>query len=473
MISENMKIVYIEPDEDIRDLYTMKLEADFSANILSFLNEKEAMGKIKLEKGKLDVNLVLIDAGIVSADFIKMYQFFVKTHFVPMLIIHDEESIKSLKGIENFKNDHICNRTLKKPIQADVFRKTITEALADQSSKANWMKHAEHGHNRVKINNFLKFNVLPCDAFIRIGDTKFVKLINGDDMYTTEVIKKYIEKNVEHLYVKQEDYPTLANTGIQTLISLYDRRGESGSNQGLQLSSIENIHNVIHEIGLTKDAAELTKKTIHSSVQLAKRVKSISDLLNKMKTSGNYIYDHSLKMSYICTAIAKHTEWGSDATVFKLSLACTMHDMTLEDDKIARIQSLSDPALKSMDPALIEIIKQHPQEAAKLIKDAKEFPPDVDFIVAQHHERPDGSGFPRGLSKLRIAPLSCVFILAHEFVTRIEEAGGAFNQKNRDSVYEALSKDMYTIGNFKKPFAGLRKAFNLAPKETDKEKGED
>ena len=174
-----------------------------------------------------------------------------------------------------------------------------------------------------------------------------------------------------------------------------------------------------------------------------------------------------MKMSYICTAIAKHTEWGSDSTVFKLSLACTMHDMTLDDDDLARIESLTDPRLELFRPEQVEAFKNHPQEAAKLIKDSKEFPADVDFIVAQHHERPDGSGFPRGLMKLRIAPLSCVFILAHEFVNRIEEMGNVYNQENRDKVYQALSQEMYTMGNFKKPFAGLRRAFNLTPKGAD------
>ncbi len=460
-----MKFLYIEPDEDIRDIYAMKLEADFSAEIISASNEKEAHQLYQNEHGRPDLVVVLIDAGAASDYFQACYNFFNKNHKIPFFIIHDGESLSKLKGIESFATDHLGNRALKKPIQADIFRKTIMECLSSNNNNLNWIKNAEHGHSKVKINNFLKFNTLPCDAFIRLGDTKFVKLINADDMYTTEVIRKYMQKNVEHLYVHQEDYPALANIGIQTLISLYDRKTETTSLQQLNLEALENIHHAIHEIGLTKEAAELTKKTIISSAGLVKRVRSIADLLNKMKSSGSYIYDHSMKMTYICTAIAKHTEWGSDSTIFKLSLSCTMHDMTLENDDLARIEILTDPRLQKFEPALIEAFKNHPQDAAKLIKDSKEFPPDVDFIVAQHHERPDGSGFPRGLMKLRIAPLSCVFILAHEFVNRIEEMGGVYNQENRDRVYQALSQEMYTLGNFKKPFAGLRSAFNLAPKE--------
>ncbi|MBI2522421.1 MAG: HD domain-containing protein [Bdellovibrio sp.] len=463
-----MKFLYIEPDQDIRDIYAMKLEADFCADIIAVSDEKEALERYQEQckngPNRPDLALVLLDAGVASTNFQALYDFFNKLHKIPFLLLYDGDSLMLLACLDTFLSDHAGNRTLKKPFRPEVFRKTVHECLSSNNNNFNWVKNAENGHNKVKIQNFLKFNSLPCDVFIRLNDMKFVKLLNANDMYTTEVIQKYIDKDVRELYVHQEDYPVLANTGLQNLISLYDRKSEFQSIQELNLESLENIHRAIQEIGLSTEAVTLTTKTIISSVRLAKGVRSIADLLNKMKSSGNYIYDHSMKMSYICTAIAKHTEWGSDSTVFKLSLACTMHDMTLNNDDLARIELLTDPRLKIFTSDEIEAFKNHPQDAAKLIKDSKAFPSDVDFIVAQHHERPDGSGFPHGLLKLRIAPLSCVFILAHEFVNRIEELGNVYNLENRDRVYQALSQEMYTRGNFKKPFEGLRRAFNLAPK---------
>ncbi|MEK6623815.1 MAG: HD domain-containing phosphohydrolase [Bdellovibrionota bacterium] len=463
-----MKFLYIEPDQNIGDIYAMKMEADFSAEIVWVPNEDVALKLFAKSPGRPDLALVFMDAGVITSHFSALYTLLNTTHRIPFFLLHDAESIKRIPGVDHFLADHAGNRMQQKPIQHDIFRKVLIECLGSSDEKGlNWIKHSEQGYNKVKIRNFLKFNVLPCDAFIRLNEVKFIKLLNGNDMYTTEVVQKYVAKAVEHLYVHQEDYPVLANNGFQTLIALYDRKVDAQSLQSLNFESLENIHTAIHEIGLTKDAIELTKKTIVSSVSLARQAKSIADLLNKMQSSGSYIFDHSMKMSYICTAIARHTEWGSDSTVFKLSLSCTMHDMTLENDDLARIELLTDPRLEKFDRPSVDAFKNHPQDAAKLIKEAKEFPADVDFIVAQHHERPDGSGFPRGLSKLRIAPLSCVFILAHEFVNRIEALGNVYNQSNRDKAYEYLNQEMYTMGNFKKPFAGLRRAFNLAPKGAD------
>ena len=42
--------------------------------------------------------------------------------------------------------------------------------------------------------------------------------------------------------------------------------------------------------------------------------------------------------------------------------------------------------------------------------------------VAQHHEAPDGTGFPHGLTHTRISNFSAVFIVAEAFVLHMETA---------------------------------------------------
>jgi response regulator RpfG family c-di-GMP phosphodiesterase len=56
-----------------------------------------------------------------------------------------------------------------------------------------------------------------------------------------------------------------------------------------------------------------------------------------------------------------------------------------------------------------------------------EIPSDVDIVVLQHHERPDGTGFPRGLHSHQISPLASVFIVAHDILDQILMLGEKFN----------------------------------------------
>ncbi len=455
-----VKIFYLDPNEDVRDLYTMKLEAHFHLEVHEYEEEKALCDALSGDLSVLGELILLITDYAVKIEapetspFMGLYK--QKLGHLPLAIMAEEETLASAPfvawcgGLEKVVG-------IRRLVGGDEFSLGIKRILA--AAQPTPPKGAPDGHTPVKIRNFLKFNLLPCDAYIRLGENKFVKLINQGDMYPEEIIRKYAIKNVSKLYVKSVEYPKLADAALRTLLALYQKKKRVEGSDA-QIEALETIHEAMKSMGITEEVAELTKKAIESSVALAKQSRDIGQLLNKMKKGGEYLYEHSLMVSYISTAIARNTEWGSDATAFKLGLAAMMHDMTLEDNKMARIQTLNDPALKGYNEEQIERYKNHPTDAAKLIAEKKEFPPDVDFIVAQHHERPDGTGFPRGLSKLRISPLSCVFILAHEFVTRIEALGGDYTAVNREKVFGDLTNEMYTTGNFKKPFEGLSKAFS-------------
>jgi hypothetical protein len=95
----------------------------------------------------------------------------------------------------------------------------------------------------------------------------------------------------------------------------------------------------------------------------------------------------------------------------------------------------------------------HPARSADIVRNFKEIPADVDLIVQQHHERPNGSGFPRGLQNNYIAPLSAVFIVGHELTQAILTQKEAFSLE--DFVED--KKPSFNQGNFKKVMAALDK----------------
>jgi HD-GYP domain-containing protein (c-di-GMP phosphodiesterase class II) len=63
-----------------------------------------------------------------------------------------------------------------------------------------------------------------------------------------------------------------------------------------------------------------------------------------------------------------------------------------------------------------KLFLSHPKDASHLIKRYfSSAPPDTDTLVFQHHELPDGSGFPLGIKAEKISPLAALFIIANEF----------------------------------------------------------
>src|SRR5690606_35399917 len=160
-----------------------------------------------------------------------------------------------------------------------------------------------------------------------------------------------------------------------------------------------------------------------------------------------YISSHSTMLAYVSCAISAKMDWSSDTTYQKLSMAALLHDITLENDELASIQTLQE--LKDQADRFTEeevrAYRFHPMSAAELCHKLPAVPSDVDVIIGQHHERPDGSGFPRKLGHSYIAPLSCIFIVAHEIVRTAFQKGSKFD------IEEVIAKneELYSVGNFK------------------------
>ena len=100
----------------------------------------------------------------------------------------------------------------------------------------------------------------------------------------------------------------------------------------------------------------------------------------------------------------------------------------------------------------IKLIKEHPKNASDIVSMFSDIPPDVDMIVMNHHERPDGKGFPLNLNHTRISPISSLFIVAHELVDFIYENEG----KDKISDFLKKNEDQYSQGYFKKVFQVLK-----------------
>jgi response regulator RpfG family c-di-GMP phosphodiesterase len=74
------------------------------------------------------------------------------------------------------------------------------------------------------------------------------------------------------------------------------------------------------------------------------------------------------------------------------------------------------------------------------------------MIVEQHHERPDGRGFPYGLTASRFNQLAAIFIVCREFVELIHEAN--FDHSQHQRIVRSL-QETYSGGHFDKAMDAL------------------
>lgn len=162
-----------------------------------------------------------------------------------------------------------------------------------------------------------------------------------------------------------------------------------------------NIYNTFYiQLGnlISKCAREILKPDIDLAVikkMILKAVcdKSILNLLMRLRVKDQYLLNHSVEVAVLCTVIGLEFEMD-DAKIKNLILAAFLHDMGMvEIDN--RVLFKTDPL--TMDE--IRLLRSHASKSVMLLSEYSNIDKEVLVIIFQHHERFNGSGYPKGLTE--------------------------------------------------------------------------
>jgi PAS domain S-box-containing protein/putative nucleotidyltransferase with HDIG domain len=147
-------------------------------------------------------------------------------------------------------------------------------------------------------------------------------------------------------------------------------------------------------IATVQDVTELRRAEEEIERTVAKFRRALQSTIEVVSTIGElrdpYTHGHEHRVGEIATAIAKEMDLSADR-VEGVRVAGYLHDV----GKIAvPAEILSKPT--RLSKAEFELVKQHAQQSYEILKGV-EFPWPVAEAAWQHHERLDGSGYPRGL----------------------------------------------------------------------------
>jgi HD-GYP domain-containing protein (c-di-GMP phosphodiesterase class II) len=113
--------------------------------------------------------------------------------------------------------------------------------------------------------------------------------------------------------------------------------------------------------------------------------------LARLKTADDYTYMHSVAVCAMMVALAR--QLGLDEEQTRLAgIAGLMHDL----GKAAMPMAVLNKPGKLTDGEF-SIIKTHPEEGYRLLLTGKDVAPLVLDVCLHHHEKTDGSGYPKGL----------------------------------------------------------------------------
>lgn len=114
--------------------------------------------------------------------------------------------------------------------------------------------------------------------------------------------------------------------------------------------------------------------------------------LARLKTHDDYSYMHSMAVCALMVSLAR--QLGMDEREAReAGLAGLLHDM---GKALMPLDVLNKPG--KLTDAEFEIMKTHPRRGFELLEEGRGVGADVLDVCLHHHERPDGKGYPEGLS---------------------------------------------------------------------------
>lgn len=285
------------------------------------------------------------------------------------------------------------------------------------------MADANPDYLTISLTIFLRIQgVLPFDVYIERAPGKFTKLFPKNEIIDQERLKSYqLEKGVQALFVKRTDY--------RVYLLYVEQIANQVLGQTKQLSAMPSEQ----VLAVIKEMTDLTMLEIivdmhvdeQSVSHAAQTVKGCLEVLGKdpislIKIIGYlakqpYLIKHSLGCSIFALLLARAMKLESQKTLISVGLGSLLHD-------VGMTQIGFDAEQKSeLSPEEWKEVRRHPELGKRMLDAVKGVSPEVKHIILQHHEQPNGQGYPNGLHKKDIYYLAKVVSIADCFAALVAQ----------------------------------------------------
>lgn len=441
-----MKVLIVDDEVAIQQIISFMLESQLKVTSIYASSGNQA---IEILKSDPEIDCVISDYSMVDGNGGDISKYLIESHSdIPFILC----STYRPEALTHFKAH---------PPQGYVQKPNLFPALYDQIT-ALPMKSAkvplEDEYCKIRSDLVLKLGLLNFDFYIQLNAHKYVKVFRKDDVFELADFERFEEKKIKYFYLKASDSKEVLGLMMKNINRLAET-GDVSRDQAVELStsSLEFIATFNSAFGLSAEVQELTHATIKMVIQTIQTNEKLAKLFEYfLVDQDSYLVSHSIVLSYFTCGLASMLGWNSEITFYILTLSSFFHDLSLETDELSRIRSLEE--LEAANPPFTEEekakFKAHPETNSKLIDQLSESPAYVSTIILQHHQTPDGKGFPGPLDLKKLHPLAALFMVAEDLVSLNDDP----NEKVDIAKFIQDRTAFYSKEPFKKVIQTMAKA---------------
>ena len=132
-------------------------------------------------------------------------------------------------------------------------------------------------------------------------------------------------------------------------------------------------------------------------------------LFSRLREKGDYLQSHALDTAVYMSSFGRFLELSVEqiSLLGYLGLMQDVGKLRVPDEILRKRERLT--------PAEAEQARAHVQHSVDILRDTKALPPELAELAALHHERRDGSGYPKGLKGAEIGMIGSIAAIADIF----------------------------------------------------------
>jgi response regulator RpfG family c-di-GMP phosphodiesterase len=372
-----IKVLVVDDDPQVIEIFRMYFEYNFE---VMMLEAHSANGAMKVLDQVSDIDLIICDYRLNDQNGDWIYQKLLDQQSKTKFILLSESHYRDFPV---FRERPPFGQLTKPNFLADL--PELLSTLVERRTEPEYIRlHLKTMHEQGQVR---------CDLYTKAIEGRWVKVMKAGDLFEDADLLRFQEKGLMYLFAKTKEIgPWIENLIQHTKTKNIQRVEKARDALPWSQASLEMITEINREMGVSLEVQDLTYELISETLKNFEKNTSITELANTYQTDPHrYLSSHSLSIAYLACAFCTQVHGFQQPLLTQLILSALLHDLPLETDSLAKINSEAE--LKKARPPFTDAEKDrwraHPNAAAALVDFFPNAKGNVQDILLRHHELPE------------------------------------------------------------------------------------
>jgi DNA-binding response OmpR family regulator len=320
-----------------------------------------------------------------------------------------------------------------KPISKKEIKKIVKNALSKNSED----RISDIDYARIDLEDFLTGKVLNFPVYIRLKDSRFLKIAHSGTEIDSDRLNMLNEKGIHELWIDKEDLPSYLSLNEKIL------KAKNTWSPEVKVKLLNHLAEINHEsmrlLKMSSDSLRRSMDSLHYLTNEISKIEGTFPLITPFFTSEQRASKFAVLGTSFSLMVAKILDWTADKTLQSLAIGAFFRDVSLSMEEF-------DYSLIFQKGAQFDRnqYKGHPERSADILAKIKGLPQEAINIALQHHEHGGQSAFPNGLPRSRVFAPALLVAYVERMLTYMAENSEVPPEKLRASLVRYLSHELGT-----------------------------